>query len=252
MGRRPIVRRRGRSPIFGAHTFRRPGAAKYDPSVKGDGSPAALTLSKFVHDPGRGAPLALLKANGVGFYTLPAEGMYLGQPVEMGQGAKPTIGNILPLGEAPESTMVFNVERSPGDGGALFRSSGNYAVIVGKNPDATVVLKDAKGRLFNLDGRSLATVGICAAGGRTEKPFLRAGDRIKLLMSRSRAFPTVRGVAMISAYHPHGGGRHQHEGHPTSVSRRKPPGAKVGLIAPRRTGRGRGRGRAERAAERRA
>lgn len=249
MGRRPIVRRRGKSPIFRAHTFRRPGAAKYDLSLKGDGSPVSLTASKFVHDPGRGAPLVLLKANGTSFFTLPAEGTYLGQPVEMGQGAKPIVGNILPLAEVPESTMVFNIERNPGDGGALFRSSGNYAVIVGRNPDATVVIKDAKGRLFNLDGRSLATIGVCAAGGRTEKPFLRAGNRIKLLTSKGRVFPTVRGVAMASPFHPHGGGRHQHEGHPTSVSRRKPPGAKVGLISPKRTGRG--KGRTERVAERR-
>ena len=36
--------------------------------------------------------------------------------------------------------------------------------------------------------------------------------------------------------HPHGGGNHQHVGHPTTVSRNAPPGAKVGLIAARRTG----------------
>jgi large subunit ribosomal protein L2 len=42
---------------------------------------------------------------------------------------------------------------------------------------------------------------------------------------------------MIAAYHPHGGGRHMHVGGSTSVSRNAPPGAKVGLIAPRKTGR---------------
>jgi len=243
MGRRPIVRRRGHSPNFMAPNQKRPGPAKYDITLKGDGSPAKLTVAKLLHDPGRGAPLVLLKADGRSFMTIPAEGTFVGQEIEMGQGARPTVGNILPLSEAPESSMLFNIERKPSDGGALFRSSGNYAVVVGKNPDATVVLKDAKGRLFNLDGRNLATVGISAGGGRTEKPFLNAGNKWKLMMSRGRLWPRVRGVAMGSPYHPHGGGRHQHEGHPTSVSRNKPPGAKVGLIAPRTTGRARGRSR---------
>jgi len=40
--------------------------------------------------------------------------------------------------------------------------------------------------------------------------------------------------------HPHGGGNHQHIGGSSTVSRNAPPGAKVGLIAARRTGRLRG------------
>jgi large subunit ribosomal protein L8e len=37
--------------------------------------------------------------------------------------------------------------------------------------------------------------------------------------------------------HPHGGGNHQHVGHPTTTRRTDPHGKKVGLIAARRTGR---------------
>lgn len=36
--------------------------------------------------------------------------------------------------------------------------------------------------------------------------------------------------------HPHGGGNHKHLGKPSTVSRRRSPGQKVGLIAARRTG----------------
>ncbi|MEK6929539.1 MAG: 50S ribosomal protein L2, partial [Thermoproteota archaeon] len=39
--------------------------------------------------------------------------------------------------------------------------------------------------------------------------------------------------------HPHGGGRHQHVGQSSTVSRNAPPGAKVGSIAARKTGRAR-------------
>ena len=42
---------------------------------------------------------------------------------------------------------------------------------------------------------------------------------------------------MAVVYHPFGGGRHQHPGKSTSTSRNAPPGRKVGLIAPRKTGR---------------
>ena len=40
--------------------------------------------------------------------------------------------------------------------------------------------------------------------------------------------------------HPHGGGNHQHIGHPSTVKRNTPAGCKVGLIAARRTGQLRG------------
>ncbi len=50
----------------------------------------------------------------------------------------------------------------------------------------------------------------------------------------------IEGVAMNPVEHPHGGGNHQHVGHPTTVRRDASAGAKVGLIAARRTGRIRG------------
>ena len=40
--------------------------------------------------------------------------------------------------------------------------------------------------------------------------------------------------------HPHGGGNHQHIGHPSTTKRDCSAGKKVGLIAARRTGRLRG------------
>ena len=49
-------------------------------------------------------------------------------------------------------------------------------------------------------------------------------------------FPQVGGVRMNPVDHPHGGGNHKHLGKPGTVSRRLPPGKKVGLIAARRTG----------------
>ncbi|MEM2841849.1 MAG: 50S ribosomal protein L2 [Thermoproteota archaeon] len=236
MGRRPIVRKRGSSPKYRAHSIIRVAPSKY-PQVNPADTVTKGRVLQLVHDPGRGAPLALIELeNKVKFFTLASEGTYVGQEVEVGKKTPVKLGNILTLAEMPEGTYVCNVERKPGDGGALFRSSGNYAVIIGKS-GGMVTLKDAKGRLFLIKGDSLATVGIVAGGGRTEKPFLKAGNKLKLMRSKGRRYPIVRGVAMAAVHHPHGGGRHQHVGGSTSISRRLSPGAKVGLISPKRTGR---------------
>merc|ERR1712085_15764 len=81
-----------------------------------------------------------------------------------------------------------------------------------------------------------ATVGIVAGGGRTEKPMLKAGRAFHIYKAKGNRWPVVRGVAMNPVEHPHGGGNHQHIGHPTTTARNAPPGQKVGLIAARRTG----------------
>lgn len=235
MGKRPIVRRRGRSPNFMAPTHRRVAPVKYPFLTQGERLEG--TLVTIHHDPGRGAPIAEIKLDdGRAFYTVAVESMYVGQRISIGWGSPLTVGNILPLAEIPEGVIVSNVERKPGDGGALFRASGNYATLIGKT-NGTAILQNSKAKTFVVDARALATIGVAAGGGRTEKPFLKAGTRRKLMRSRGRKYPIVRGVAMISVYHPHGGGRHQHVGGSTSVSRNAPPGSKIGLIAPRKTGR---------------
>jgi large subunit ribosomal protein L8e len=79
-------------------------------------------------------------------------------------------------------------------------------------------------------------VGVCAGGGRTDKPIMKAGNAYHAAKAKRRGWPRVRGVAMNPVDHPHGGGNQQHIGHPSTVSRFAPSGQKVGLIAARRTG----------------
>ena len=238
MGKRPIVRRRGVSPRFEAPSHRRTGDVRYA-DYGGDTKYGVVT--ELLHDPGRGVPIANIRLDsGDSFHTVASERMYVGQRTEIGPDAKLQLGSTLPLAKIPEGAMIFNVERNPGDGGALFRSSGNYAVLTGR-ADGESMLKDKSGRSFTVNSKCRATIGVVAGGGRIEKPFLKAGAKLPLMRSRGRLYPRVRGVAMVSAYHPFGGGRHQHKGMATTVSRNAPPGAKLGLIAARRTGRGRRR-----------
>merc|ERR1712187_40702 len=81
-----------------------------------------------------------------------------------------------------------------------------------------------------------ATVGIVAGGGRLDKPMLKAGRAYHKYRVKRNCWPTVRGVAMNPVEHPFGGGNHQHIGNPSTCRRDASPGAKVGLIAARRTG----------------
>ncbi len=141
------------------------------------------------------------------------------------------------IGSMPEGTIICNIEEKVGDRGALARASGNYATIIGHNPeDGKTRIKLASGAKKVLNNQCRASVGIVAGGGRIDKPLLKAGRAFHKYRLKRNSWPKTRGVAMNPVDHPHGGGNHQHIGHASTVSRYAPPGQKVGLIAARRTG----------------
>lgn len=190
-----------------------------------------------MHESGRGTPLALVEfTNGTACCLTAPEGLSLNQGIVVGADASPNVGNVLPLGRMAEGTLVCNVELRPGDGGRLARASGTYCMVVAHTPQGTE-LRMPSGKSVYVNDQCRAMIGVVAAAGRTEKPFLKAGSAKKLLRSRGRLWPIVSGQKMIAASHPHGGGRHKHSGKPTTVSRNAPPGRKVGMIAARQTGR---------------
>ena len=192
-------------------------------------------VMQIVHDPGRGSPLASIKLEtGETYYTVVPEGVYEGQSTQIGGKASVEIGNVLPLGNIPEGTMVCNIELSPGDGGKLARSSGSYATLVAHTPDGTI-LKLPSGRTKYVNDICRATVGVISGAGRVEKPFLKAGAKFHLMKAKGRVYPRTRGIAMVAAAHPYGSSKRGAR-KVTTVSRHAPPGRKVGLIAARSTG----------------
>ena len=102
--------------------------------------------------------------------------------------------------------------------------------------DKTIYELEIYATNFHLHSGSRAVVGIVAGGGRIEKPVLKAGNSFHKYKVKRNSWPKVRGSAMNPVEHPHGGGNHQHVGHPTTQPRNAPPGQKCGLIAARRTG----------------
>ncbi len=238
MGKRIRVQRRGRgASTFRASTHKRVAPAQYPPTSKEEREGVIQgQIMEILHDPGRGSPLASIKLEtGETYYSVVPEGVYEGQPTQIGGTASVEIGNVLPLGKIPEGTMVCNIELSPDDGGKLVRSSGSYATVVAHTPDGTI-LKLPSGKTRYINDLCRATVGVISGAGRVEKPFLKAGAKFHLMKAKGHMYPRTRGIAMVAAAHPYGsskrGGRKV-----TTVSRRAPPGKKVGLIAARSAGR---------------
>ena len=63
------------------------------------------------------------------------EGMYTGQFIYCGKKAQLTVGNVMPIGQMPEGTIISNLEEKTGDRGRIARASGNCAVVIAHNPD---------------------------------------------------------------------------------------------------------------------
>merc|ERR1711976_184563 len=245
MGRVIRGQREGPGGIFKAITRTRKGAAKFRPTdyserhgyVKG-------VVKDIIHDPGRGAPLAVVVFRNPYRHKLDrhtfvaVEGVHTGQFIYCGKKAQLTIGNVKPVGEMPEGTIICNVEAKTGDRGTLARSSGDYSTVVSHNATAGVSrIKLPSGLKKTIPSLCRASIGIVAGGGRIDKPLLKAGRAYHKYKAKRNCWPRVRGVAMNPVEHPHGGGNHQHIGTPSTVRRDTSAGRKVGLIAARRTGR---------------
>jgi large subunit ribosomal protein L2 len=167
-------------------------------------------------------------------YTVPAEGVFNGQQISLGGKAPAEVGNILPLGKVPEGTLVCDLELRPGDGGKLAKSSGAYATVVGHTPQGTMV-RLPSGRTRYVNDYCLTTIGVVSGSGRTEKPFLKAGEMFHLMKAKGHKYPRTSGRKMVAAVHPYGSSKRSSR-KCTTTSHGAPPGQKVGLIAARGPG----------------
>ncbi|KAG5455717.1 MAG: putative 60S ribosomal protein RPL8, partial [Olpidium bornovanus] len=204
MGRVIRSQRKGPGGIFKAVTRLRVGAAKIRPLDYAERNGYIRGIVKeIVHDPGRGAPLAKVQFRDPYRYKkvtqifVATEGMYTGQFIYCGKKAALTVGNVLPLSSMPEGAIVSNVEEKVGDRGALARTSGNYATVIGHNAEeGKTRIKLPSGAKKVLSSRCRATVGIVAGGGRIDKPLLKAGRAYHKYKAKRNSWPKTRGVAM--------------------------------------------------------
>jgi large subunit ribosomal protein L2 len=234
MGKNLIQQHRGRgSPTYRAPCFRYAGRACHN---KITGSTVKGRVSDIIKCPGHSAPLIEIKYdNGEKVLTIAPEGIRVGEFVMSGPESSVNNGFTLPLKNIPDGTAIYNIESNPGDGGKFVRCSGTFAKIVGKTVEGVdIKFPSSKQKTFNPECR--ATIGIAAGGGRTDKPFLKAGNKYHAKRARNKLWPRVAGIAMNAVAHPFGGKCSHRKGRPLQASRHSPPGRKVGSIAPRRTG----------------
>lgn len=233
MGKRIRAQRLGKgSPTYRAKSWRALGKIELPP-VEREGEGVVVDI---LHDPGRSAPVAVVRyGDGEERLVLAPEGVKVGDALACGVSAPIEPGNTLMLCEIPEGTPIHNIELRPGDGGRLVRAAGTQAILIAHDVGRSTIQLPS-GEIKDLSPRCRATVGVVAGGGRSERPFIKAGKRYHAMLAKGKPYPRVRGVAMNVVDHPFGGGRGKHAGRPKTVARSAPPGQKVGLIAARRTG----------------
>lgn len=158
-------------------------------------------VATIEYDPNRSARIALvIYEDGERRYILAPTGIKIGDTVMSGPRAEVRIGNALPIRSIPLGTTIHNIELYPGRGGQLVRSAGNSAQLVAKEGRMAQV-RLPSGEVRYIDMNSLATIGQVSNAEHSQVTVGKAG-RNRWMGKR----PTVRGVAMDPASHPHGGG----------------------------------------------
>lgn len=231
MGKNLIQQRRGR----GSPTYLSPGH-NFKGEVKHPPQQTTGVVIDLVHCAGHSAPLIQVAyIEGEKKLGIAPAGIKVGDQVEVGEKAEIKTGNVMPLKNIPEGTLIYNIENQPGDGGKFVRASGSFARVVAKTAKMiTVKLPSRKEKNFMPECR--AAIGIIAGAGKLEKPLLKAGVSYHKMKVRNRLYPKVSGTSMNAVDHPFGGSRTSHKNGPTIAPRNAPPGRKVGKIRPRRTG----------------
>lgn len=239
MGKRLIQQARGKgSPTYKSPSFNFKGEIKHYKLTK---KPANGKVEDLIHCAGHSSPLMIVNYEASNqTVTVAPEGIRVGDQLICGSGIELKSGNTLPLKDIPEGTLIHNIESKPGDGGKFVRSSGAFARVASRLKDRVIVLLPSKKQKeFALECR--ASVGIIAGGGRTEKPFLKAGNRYHKMRARNKLYPMTSGCSQNAVDHPFGNARSQRKSKAKPMHKNAPPGRKVGMIKARRTGRKKGR-----------
>jgi large subunit ribosomal protein L2 len=173
----------------------------------------AAKVERIEYDPNRTAFIALIRyTDGELSYILAPQRLSAGDQVISGNQVDVKPGNAMPIGNIPVGTIVHNVEMKIGKGGAIARSAGNYAQIVGRDQGYVIIrLNSGEQRLVH--GQCFATIGAVSNPDHMNISLGKAG-RNRWLGRR----PHNRGVTMNPVDHPHGGGEGRTSGgrHPVT------------------------------------
>ena len=160
-----------------------------------------LTVEEIEYDPNRSARIARVRdQHGLRHYILADTSMQKGKVVRTGESAPIEESNRLPLSQIPVGTQVYAVELTPGKGAQMMRAAGAKAQLMAKEGDhATLRLPSGEVRKVRVECEaSIGTVG------NIQHQNIKVGSAGR--NRRKGIRPSVRGIAMNAADHPHGGG----------------------------------------------
>jgi large subunit ribosomal protein L2 len=160
-----------------------------------------LTVEEIEYDPNRSARIARVKdQHGLYHYILADTSMTKGKTLESGAQAPIEQSNRMPLAKIPVGTQIYAIEINPGKGAQMVRSAGTKAQLMAKEGDyAQVKLPSGEVRRFRLE--ATAAIGVV---GNVQHQNIKIGSAGR--NRRKGIRPSVRGVVMNAADHPHGGG----------------------------------------------
>ncbi|MFA5953794.1 MAG: 50S ribosomal protein L2 [Candidatus Pacearchaeota archaeon] len=229
MGKRIISQARGK----GSSTYRVSKKAFkyrliYPSRLSGEGR-----ITKLIDSGAHTCPLAKIRYSDGIFFVPAFKGLVEGDKINF-DSKEIKFGNILKLKDIPVKTKVYCIESRPGDGGKFIKAGGNFATvsrIIGN--EIFLVMPSKKEKSFNPECRAI--IGTIAGDGRLEKPVVKAGKKFHIKKTKSKLWPRTSAVKMNAIDHPFGSGRGKN---PKSkiAKRNAPPGRRVGLVRPRRTG----------------
>ncbi len=230
MGKRIIQQARGKGSL--SYRVRK---KAYIYKIKYPMHDGKAQILKILHSVAHTAPLAKIKISNEIFYNPAFNGSFEGKEIEIG-GENIEGGNTLILKNIPAATNIFNIERNPGDGGKMIRTSGSHAVVYKKYENGKVGVLMPNKKEIILDEDCRATIGTIAGEGRKQKPFVKAGNMFYKMKARNKLWPRTSAVKMNAVDHPFGSGRGKRIKSKTAKAN-APPGARVGHLRPKRTGR---------------
>ena len=160
-----------------------------------------VTVEEIEYDPNRSARIARVKDQyGLYHYILADTSMTKGKVIQSGAEAPIESSNRLPLAQIPVGSQIYAIEIYPGKGAQMVRSAGVKAQLMAKEGDyAQVRLPSGEVRKFRLE--ATAALGIV---GNVQHQNVKIGSAGR--NRRKGIRPSVRGIAMNAADHPHGGG----------------------------------------------
>jgi len=159
------------------------------------------TIEEIEYDPNRSARIARIKdQHGLYHYVLADTAMTKGKKIASGEEAQVEASNRMPLSKIPVGSQIYAIEINPGKGAQMVRSAGTKAQLMAKEGDyAQVRLPSGEVRRFRLE--AMATLGVV---GNIQHQNVKIGSAGR--NRRKGIRPSVRGVVMNAADHPHGGG----------------------------------------------